>query len=55
MNRLKWMLMYAGGRFRRQFFMSLPENEVDYEKSRVQYIIGDTANQTIAQQAGGTF
>lgn len=46
-----WLL----GRLRRIYFMALPENEGDYEKSRRNYIAGDSANQTIAQLAGGTF
>lgn len=48
---MHWFL----GRFRRIFFMALPENEADYEKSRRRYIAGDAATQTIAQLAGGTF
>ena len=46
-----WLL----GRLRRIYFMALPENEGDYEKSRKNFIAGDSANQTIAQLAGGTF
>ena len=34
---------------------ALPETEEDYEKSRRFYISGDSAAQTIAQLAGGTF
>lgn len=48
---MHWFL----GRFRRTFFMALPENEADYEKSRRRYIVGDAAAQTIVQLAGGTF
>ena len=46
-----WLL----GHLRRIYFMALPENEEDYEKSRGYYIAGDSATQTIAQLAGGTF
>lgn len=48
---MHWFL----GRFRKIYFMALPENEADYEKSRRSYIIGDASTQTIAQLAGGTF
>ncbi len=48
---MHWFL----GRFRKLYFMALPENEADYEKSRRRYIVGDAAAQTIAQLAGGTF
>ena len=44
-----WLL----GHLRRIYFMALPENEEDYEKSRGYYIAGDSATQTIAQLAGG--
>lgn len=46
-----WLL----GHLRRIYFMALPENEEDYEKSRGYYRAGDSATQTIAQLAGGTF
>ena len=35
--------------------MALPENKQDMKKSRIWYTVGDSANQTIAQLAGGTF
>lgn len=35
--------------------MSYPETKKDYKKSRICYTIGDSASQTIAQLAGGTF
>ena len=53
------MLLWRAGRFAgslyRIYFMALPENEEDYERSRRFYIVGDSAAQTIAQLAGGTF
>lgn len=35
--------------------MALPENKQDLKRSRRWYTVGDSANQTIAQLAGGTF
>lgn len=35
--------------------MSYPENNRDYKKSRVSYTVADSASQTVAQLAGGTF
>lgn len=35
--------------------MALPENKQDLKRSRMWYTLGDSANQTIAQLAGGTF
>ena len=55
MERLLLDMHWFLGRFRRIYFMALPENEADYEKSRRRYIVGDAAAQTIAQLAGGTF
>ncbi len=55
MERIKLLLLYFGGRLRRQFFMALPEDEGDFHKSRNYYIAADSANQLIAQLAGGTF
>lgn len=55
MERLILDMHWFLGRFRRIFFMALPENDADYEKSRRRYIAGDAATQTIAQLAGGTF
>lgn len=55
MERLMLDMHWFLGRFRRTFFMALPENEADYEKSRRRYIVGDAAAQTIVQLAGGTF
>lgn len=48
---MNWLL----GRFRKIYFMALPEDETDYEKSRRYYIVGDSATQTVGQLAGGTF
>lgn len=55
MERLLLDMHWFLGRFRRIFFMALPESEADYEKSRKRYIVGDAAAQTIVQLAGGTF
>ena len=48
---MNWLL----GKFRKIYFMALPEDETDYEKSRRYYIVGDSASQTVGQLAGGTF
>ncbi len=48
---MNWLL----GKFRKIYFMALPEDETDYEKSRRYYIAGDSASQTVGQLAGGTF
>lgn len=55
MERLMLDMHWFLGRFRRIFFMALPESEADYEKSRRRYIVGDAASQTIVQLAGGAF
>ena len=55
MERLKWKFWFWGGRFRRQFFMAVPENEADYKKSRNMFIAADAMNQMIANLAGGTY
>lgn len=55
MERLMLDMNWFLGRLRRVYFMALPESEADYEKSRRRYIVGDSAAQTIAQLAGGTF
>lgn len=55
MEKLVLDVNWCLGRLRRIYFMALPENEADYERSRRRYIVGDSAAQTIAQLAGGTF
>lgn len=55
MEKLMLDMNWCLGRLRRIYFMALPESEADYEKSRRRYIVGDSAAQTIAQLAGGTF
>lgn len=55
MERLKWKFWFWGGRFRRQFFMAVPENEADYKKSRNMFIAADAMNQMIGNLAGGTY
>ena len=52
---LYWRAGRIAGSLYRIYFMALPETEEDYEKSRRFYISGDSAAQTIAQLAGGTF
>lgn len=55
MDKLKWTFWFWGGRFRRQFFMSIPENEKDYRNSRRMFIAADAMNQIIGNLAGGTY
>lgn len=55
MSRLMLDVNWLLGRLRRIYFMALPEDENDYEKSRRFYIAADSAAQVIAQLAGGTF
>lgn len=55
MNNIVLMTNYVIGRMRRVYFMSYPETKKDYKKSRICYTVGDSANQTIVQLAGGTF
>ncbi|MGF7142861.1 MFS family permease [Anaerotaenia torta] len=43
------------GQLRRIYFMALPESKQDLKSSRVYYTTADSAAQTIAQLAGGTF
>ncbi|MDF2800454.1 MAG: major facilitator superfamily 1 [Anaerocolumna sp.] len=46
---------YLLAKIRKTYFMSLPENKEDLKSSRKYYTIADSAAQTIAQLAGGTF
>lgn len=55
MERLKWKFWFWGGRFRRQFFMAVPENEEDYKKSRNEFIATDAMYQMICNLAGGNY
>lgn len=55
MNHMMFMTSYMIGRMRRIYFMAIPETKQDFKKSRICYTIGDSAAQTIAQLAGGTF
>lgn len=55
MNNVVLMTNYVMGKMRRVFFMAYPETKRDYKKSRICYTVGDSAAQTIAQLAGGTF
>ncbi|MGN6713029.1 MFS transporter [Anaerocolumna jejuensis] len=54
-HNLNFINQYLLAKFRRIYFMALPESKEDYKKSRVNYTIGDSAAQTIVQLAGGTF
>jgi len=55
MDYIKLFFYFAGGKLRRIFFMALPENEIDYVKSRRAFVAAECANQTIAQFVSGTF
>lgn len=55
MNNIVLMTNFFLGKMRRTFFMSFPENNKDYKKSRMCYTVADSAAQTIVQLAGGTF
>lgn len=49
------MHRYMMGQLRRIYFMALPESKQDLKSSRIYYTTADSAAQTIAQLAGGTF
>ncbi len=49
------MNKYILAKLRKTYFMSLPENKEDLKSSRKYYTVADSAAQTIAQLAGGTF
>lgn len=55
MNNLMFMTNYFLGKMRRTYFMAIPETKQDYKMSRMCYTVSDSAVQTIAQLAGGTF
>jgi len=55
MNNIVLMTNFFLGKMRRTFFMSFPESNKDYKKSRIYYTVADSAAQTIVQLAGGTF
>lgn len=55
MGALKLRIQFLLGKLRRIFFMALPENEKDYQKSRRLYIVSDTASQMLSGFAGGVF
>lgn len=54
-NNLSYYHRYIMGQLRRVYFMALPESKHDFKKSRIYYTAADSAAQTIAQLAGGTF
>ncbi|MBP1754045.1 MAG: major facilitator superfamily 1 [Firmicutes bacterium] len=54
-NNLSYMHRYMMGQLRRIYFMALPESKQDLKSSRIYYTTADSAAQTIAQLAGGTF
>lgn len=55
MNKITILFSYFLGRFRKIYFMAIPESKADFKKSRICYTVSDSAVQTIAQLAGGTF
>ena len=55
MGTIKLRIQFLIGKLRRIFFMALPENEKDYQKSRKLYIVSDTASQMLSGFAGGVF
>lgn len=55
MDKLKMLLFYAGGRLRRRFFMSVPEDEKDYAASRNNYLVAESSSMMTNELAGGTF
>lgn len=55
MNGFKLLLYRFLGKFRKTYFMALPENQQDLLRSRKLYTTGDSAAQTILQLTGGTF
>lgn len=52
---LNYFHRYMMGQLRRIYFMALPESKKDLKSSRIYYTTADSAAQTIAQLAGGTF
>ena len=54
-NNLSYMHRYMMGQLRRIYFMALPESKQDLKSSRIYFTTADSAAQTIAQLAGGTF
>lgn len=54
-NNFMYLHQYLMGKFRRIYFMALPESKQDMKRSRIDYTIADSAAQTIVQLAGGTF
>ncbi len=54
-NNLSYMHRYMIGQLRRIYFMALPESKQDLKSSRIYYTTADSAAQTVAQLAGGTF
>ncbi len=54
-NNISYIHRYMMGQLRRIYFMALPESKQDLKSSRIYYTTADSAAQTIAQLAGGTF
>ncbi len=54
-NNLSYAYRYMIGQLRRIYFMALPESKQDLKSSRIYYTTADSAAQTVAQLAGGTF
>lgn len=55
LNNMMFITSYIIGRMRRLYFMAIPETKQDFKKSRIYFTVSDSAVQTIAQLAGGTF
>lgn len=51
----KYYIYYALGRFRRQYFMQLPENESEYQTSRKWFVVEGAAASSIGILIGGAF
>lgn len=52
---LEYVFFWIVGKFRKIYFMALPESKEDLLRSRKLYTTGDSASQTIGQISGGTF
>ena len=55
MEYLKLLGLRLLGKFRKTYFMALPENQQDLLRSRKLYTTGDSAAQTIVNITAGTF
>ena len=55
MNNLSFTAKRLLGKIRRIYFMALPEDDSDYQRSRNYYIAADSAAQTIGNMVGGSY